>query len=51
MSMQRTCARRVTILITGGKFRRGLNFTLLHAFTLATCPYALLSTDTVAIID
>ena len=42
MSMQRTCAGRVTIFSTGGKFRPVSNFTYLHTLTLATCSYALL---------
>ena len=36
------CTGRVTIFSAGGKFRPVLNFTQLHALTLAACSYALL---------
>ena len=38
----RSCAVRVTIFSTGGKFRPVSNFTELHTLTLAACFYALL---------
>ena len=36
------CAGRVTVFSTGGKFGPVLNFTELHALTLAARSYALL---------
>ena len=39
------CTGRVTIFSTGGKFGPVLNFTELHALTLAARSYALLLTE------
>ena len=47
MSM-RSCAVRVTIFSTGGKFRPVSNFTELHALTQASHSYALLDKPSIS---